>query len=215
MSHDTSLQRAVLAELNWEPSIPAGHIGVAAENGVVTLTGHVSSYAAKRAAETAAARVRDVKAVAEEIEVRIPAESRRDDSDIAAAAAQRLIWDVRVPDGVQAVVDHGLLTLIGEVDWHFQKESARESVQGLQGVVAISNQIRIKPKVNVANLSDEIVHALHRSWFFDPKTVTVTAQDGIVHLTGVVHTPHERQVAATTAWSAPGVTDVRNEILVG
>lgn len=213
MSQDSHLQQSVLAELTWEPSVAAGHIGVTADDGVVTLTGHVESFAEKQAAEAAARRVKGVKAVAEKIEVKLPFDRERDDDDIAAAAINRLAWDVAIPkDAIQVTVEKGWVTLTGEVDWHFQKDIAAQDVHRLLGVTGVSNRITIKPGVNTTHISDEIMHALHRSWFFDPKTITVTADQGRVRLTGTVHSPHDRQVAAATAWAAPGVTDVVNEI---
>jgi osmotically-inducible protein OsmY len=215
MSHDGHLQQAVLKELSWEPSLVAAHIGVAADHGVVTLTGHVESFAEKQAAEIAARRVRGVKAVVEEIAVRLPVGVGRGDAEIAAAAVERLAWDVAVPpDAVQVKVEQGWITLTGAVDWFYQRDAAEQDVRRLFGVVGLSNQIAIKPKVDVANISDDIMHALHRSWFFDPHTITVTADGGRVRLTGSVHSPHDRQVAAATAWAAPGVIDVVNEIAI-
>jgi osmotically-inducible protein OsmY len=215
MNNDTALQQAVQAELGWEPSVIAAHIGVTARAGVVTLTGHVENYANKHAAETAARRVKGVKAVAEEIEVRLPFETKRNDEEIAAAAIDRLAWDVSVPrDAVKVKVEKGWVTLTGQVDWHYQHEAAQQDVRRLWGVVGVSNLIAIRPRVNVSNLSDDITHALHRSWNFDPQTIHVTADAGKVRLTGTAHSPHDRQTAAMTAWSAPGVTSVENDILL-
>ena len=132
MSHDSQLQQAVLAELNWEPSVTAANIGVTAKSGVVALTGHVGSYVEKYAAETAARRVKGVKAVAEELEVRLPSDIERDDADIAEAALDRLAWDASVPnDTVKIKVESGLVTLTGEVDWHYQKTAAERDVGGM------------------------------------------------------------------------------------
>ena len=215
MSTDSQLQQAVTEELSWEPSVISAHIGVAAASGVVTLTGHVKSYAQKHAAETATRRVRGVKAVAEEIEVRLPFETKRTDEDIAAAAIDRMGWDVSIPkDAVKVQVENGWVTLSGQVDWHYQKDAAGQELRHLSGVTGLSDQITIKPRVDVTNISDDITHALHRSWYFDPKTITVSADGGRVHLRGSVHLPHDRQVAAATAWSAPGVTGVQNDIAV-
>jgi osmotically-inducible protein OsmY len=215
MSNDSQLQKAVLEELNWEPGVTPAHIGVTADDGVVTLTGHVGSLAEKHAAEGAARRVRGVKAVAEEIEVVLQPHAKRSDEEIAAAAVERLAWDVSVPAGsVVVTVEKGFLTLTGDVDWHFQKAAAEQDVQRLFGVVGVANEIRIKSKVQASTLSDDIMHALHRSWFFDPKTINVTTDNGTVHLTGTVHSLHDAQIAAATAWSAPGVTDVRNDIKI-
>jgi osmotically-inducible protein OsmY len=215
MSNYSQLQQAVLAELKWEPSITAAHIGVTAKAGVVALTGHVESYMEKRAAESAAGRVKGVKAVAEEIEVRLPFGTKRGDEEIAAAAIERLSWDVSVPrDAVKVKVEKGWVTLSGEVDWYYQKQAAEQDVRGLFGVVGVSDQTTIKPRINVSSLSDDITHALHRSVFFDPKEVTVSAKGGNVTLTGTVHSWHDRQVAASTAWGAPGATSVENDIAI-
>jgi osmotically-inducible protein OsmY len=213
MSEDGRLQKAVLTELGWEPSVTAAHIGVTANEGVVTLTGHVGSLAEKHAAEVAARRVRGVKAVAEEIEVRLPSDAERADDEIAAAAIECLKWDVSVPhDAVKVTVEKGWITLTGQVDWHYQRDAAAQDVRRLFGAVGVSNQITITSKVDVSNISDNIMHALHRSWFFDPKTITVSAQGGKVWLTGTANSPHDRQLAAATAWTAPGVTAVENNI---
>ena len=215
MFNDHQLQQEVLAELSWEPSIDAAHIGVTANAGIVTLTGHVESFAEKHVTELAARRVKGVKAVAEKIEVRLPFETKRGDDDIAAAAINRLEWDVSVPhDTVKVTVENGWLTLTGEVDWNYQKEIAEQDVRRLLGVIGVSNQITIKPKVDVSAIRDDIEHALHRSWFFDPRAVTVTAEGGHVRLSGTVHSPHDRQLAAAAAWAAPGATHVENDIVI-
>lgn len=213
MSQNDQLQQAVLAELRWEPSVTAAHIGVTADAGVVSLTGHVESVVEKLAAEAAARRVRGVKAVVEEIEVRVPFDAARTDEEIAAAVIERLAWDVSVPsDAIKVKVEGGWVTLSGEVKWHYQRLAAADDAHRLSGVRGLSNQITIQPAVDASELSDEITHALHRSWFFDPLTVKVSAAGGKVRLRGYVRNLHERQVAAATAWSAPGVTEVENEI---
>ena len=215
MSQDSQLQQAVLAELQWEPSVAAGHIGVSSRAGVVTLTGHVESFLQKLAAEVATRRVKGVKGVAEELEVKLPYDMRRDDTDIAAASVDRLAWDVSVPKNrITVQVEKGWVTLAGEVDWHYQKDAAAQDVHHLLGVVGVSNQISIKPLISTSNVSDDIMHALHRSWFFDPKTVNVTAEGGHIRLTGTVRSWHDRQVAAEIAWAAPGATAVENDLAV-
>jgi osmotically-inducible protein OsmY len=218
MSDDSELQQAVLAELNWEPSIVAAHIGVAANGGVVTLTGRVESFSQKLAAEAAARRVKGVNAVAEELKVRLPSDHRRDDAAIAAAAVERLAWDVAVPPHA-VKVKVGWITLSGQVGWHYQRQAAEHDTRQLLGVVGLSNQIAIVPPaeasaIDVSYVSDAIMHALHRSWFFDPRTVAVHAQGGHVRLTGTVPTARDRQIAAETAWEAPGTTSVANDIVV-
>jgi osmotically-inducible protein OsmY len=196
--------------------VTAGHIGVTAVGGVVTLSGHVESYAEKRAAEAAAHRVKGVKAVAEEIEVRLPVETERSDADIAAAAIERLAWNASVPkDSVSVRVEQGWVTLTGQVEWWYQKDAVEQDVRPLLGVRGVSNQTTIRPRVDTANLTDEITHALHRSWFFDPELVHVRADGGRVVLTGTVQSIHEREIAGRTAWSAPGATNVENDIAVG
>jgi osmotically-inducible protein OsmY len=185
MSQDSQLQQAVLEQFTWEPSVTGGHIGVTASAGVVTLSGHVDSYAQKHAAETAARRVKGVKGVAEEIEVRLPFDTGRSDEDIALAAIERLSWNVSVPkDSVQVKVENGWVTLTGQVDWWFQKEAAEHDIRPLHGVIGVSNQTTIKPRINTATLSEDITHALHRSWFFDPAAVHVRANGGKVVLSG-------------------------------
>jgi len=215
MSHDSDLQLAVLAELNWEPSIVAAHIGVTAQAGVVTLSGHVDSFMQKHAAEDAARRVKGVHAVAEELEVQLAFDHQRGDDDIAAAALDRLSWDVSIPrDAIALEVEKGWVTMTGKVDWHFQSEAAEKAIRPLAGVVGLSNHVILKPRVSTGNIVDNIMHALHRSWFFDPHTIKVSAQQGDVRLTGVVTSWHDRRVAAQTAWAAPGVTSVQNDISV-
>lgn len=215
MSQDSQLQQSVLAEFNWEPSVTAGHIGVTASAGVVTLSGHVDSYAEKHAAETAARRVKGVKAVAEEIEVKLLNDTKRSDQDIAAAAIDRLAWNVSIPrDAIKVKVEKGWVTLTGQVDWHFQHEAAQQDVRRLYGVTGVSNLITIKSRVNAANISDDITHALNRSWYFDPQTIRVSAEAGKVRLSGTARSPHDKRTAAMTAWAAPGVTSVENDITV-
>lgn len=212
---DDQLQQAVLDQLRWEPSVRASHIGVSVNGGIVTLAGHVETFAEKQAAETAAAGVRGVKGVVEEIEVRLPFDAVRTDEEIAAAVIERIAWDVAVPaDAVKVKVEQGWVTLSGEVQWHYQRSAAAEDVRRLAGVRGVANQITIQSRVDVGVLTDDIVHALHRSWFFDPLTIRVSAEGGVVRLGGTVRTLHERQIAAATAWSAPGVTDVKNEIRI-
>ncbi len=215
MFDDSKLKDAVIAELKWEPSVNSAHIGVTAKNGVVTLMGHVESYIEKSAAETAASRVKGVKAVAEEIEVRLSFDIKKADDDIAAAALSRLFWNSSVPkDAIKIKVEKGWVTLTGTVEWNYQKSNAYQDIRWLRGVVGVSNNIAIKTKVDTSSISSDIDHALHRSWFFDPQTIFVTAEGGNVKLTGDVETYNDRQVAGMTAWAAPGATSVENDIRV-
>jgi osmotically-inducible protein OsmY len=216
MSNDNELKTAVLAELKWEPSIYAAHIGVTARDGVITLMGHVVSFAEKHAAETAVGRVKGVKAVAEELEVRLLFESKHGDEEIAVAAINRLAWNSSVPkDAIKVKVQQGWITLSGVVEWSYQKFAAVQDLRWLMGVVGVSNEVTIKPRVNASEISDDITDALNRSWLFtDPQTVYVSAVGGKVKLTGHVDTWADRQTTANTAWAAPGAISVENGIRV-
>jgi osmotically-inducible protein OsmY len=170
MSDDKQLKQAVLDELKWEPSVNAAHIGVTAKDGVVALMGHVESYWEKSTAEKAARRVKDVKAVAEEMEVRLPFGVKHGDEEIASSAVDRLKWDGSVPkDAVKVSVEKGWITLTGQVDWHYQQDAATDDVRGLWGVVGVSNEIIVKPKPDTSKIRETILVALDRSWF-DPAT---------------------------------------------
>jgi osmotically-inducible protein OsmY len=172
-------------ELGWEPSIHTAHIGVAANAGVMTLIGHVQSLPQKVAADRATARVKGVKAVAEEIEVKLAYEVTRGDESVAAAAVERIAWDSSVPpDAIEIRVEKGWVTLNGEVEWYFQKEAAGRAGQTLIGVVGVSNLIEIKPTANADDVRQSITPALHRTWLYDPNTITVSAQGGKIKLTG-------------------------------
>ena len=215
MNSDYKLKADVLAELAWEPSVSADHIGVTAKDGVVTLTGHVATYWQKQAAETAAGRVQGVKGLAEEIEIRLPLHFSRADDEIAAAALSSMSWDTSIPkDAVKVKVEKGYVTLNGEVDWRFQQEAARNAVRSLGGVTGVLNQITIKVHPNTTTIRDDIIHALHRSWFFDDNNIQVSADGGKVRLTGSVDSWMDRQTATATAWAAPGTTSVENNIQV-
>jgi osmotically-inducible protein OsmY len=215
MSDDKRLKQAVLDELLWEPSVNAAHVGVAAKDGVVTLMGHVESFVEKSAAEKAARRVKDVKAVAEEIEVRLPFNVKRGDEEIASAVVNRLNWDSTLPSGaVKAKVEKGWVTLTGEVEWRFQQEAAESDVRGLWGVIGVSNAMTIGSKPDASNIRDKIMVALDRSWF-DPAAINVFANDGKVKLTGKVKSWREHDEATSAAWAAPGTISVENEISVG
>lgn len=214
MSQDRQLQEAVLAELQWEPSITAAHIGVTADNGVVTLTGHVPNFPEKHAAEKAAARVKGVKAIAQELEVHLPNGFKRNDDEIARAAVDRLAWDVNVPrNAIKVTVEKGWVTLTGEVEWHYQKDSAERILRSLHGVIGVSNQTTLKSRVSTRNIGHDISAALHRKWF-DPKTISVSADGDKVKLTGTVHTPSDRWTAGSTAWGSPGTREVENDLIV-
>jgi osmotically-inducible protein OsmY len=215
MLNNSQLQSNVLAELGWEPSVDAGNIGVSVHDGVVTLNGHVDSFWQKFAAENAAARVKGVKAVAEELQVKLPFDVKHGDEEIAKAAIQRLLWDSSLPrDAIKVRVENGQVTLNGTVNWHYQKESAEHAIRYLNGVVSVFNHINIEPTVNASNVAEDITKALHRSWYYDANTIKVKANGGAITLTGEVTTWNARDLAGTTAWSAPGASSVQNDIRV-
>ncbi len=215
MKTDNQLQQDVMAELKWEPAVIAAHIGVTAKSGIVTLSGHVDNFFSKREAERAARRVHGVTAVAEEIEVQLPFDRRRTDDEIAAAVVDRLSWNVAIPsEAIMVTVEKGHVALAGELDWHYQKDIAESQVRDLSGVLSVTNRITLKKRVNTASIGSDIKSALKRSWYTLPDAISVHAEGGAVTLSGMVHSPHAREVAAETAWAAPGVTTVANKLTI-
>src|SRR6516162_3507455 len=174
MKTDTQLQHDVLAELEWEPSIEASQIGVTAKDGVVTLTGSAASYADKMTAERVAKRVYGVKAVADDVQVRIPGSSQRGDADIAAAALNALKWDTTVPeDRIKVTVSNGFIALEGQVDWGYQKDTAERVVRNLTGVTGLTSQITVKSRVKPGDVKNKIEAAFKRSAELDARRVGV------------------------------------------
>jgi osmotically-inducible protein OsmY len=212
---DRELQRDVLEALKWEPSVDAAHIGVSAEDGVVTLTGYVSSYGERYAAEQAAKRVHGVKAVVNDIEVKLPGSSQRTDEEIAQAAVDALRSNVAVPaDRIKVTVSKGWITLEGEVEWQYQRLAAESAVRNLPGVVGVSNQVVVRPRVSPAEVQSKIEDALERSAETDARRITVEVDGGKVVLRGKVRSLAEKEEAELEAWGAPGVYRVENLITV-
>ena len=212
---DEQIQREVLAELAFDPRVRASEIGVIVKEGVVTLTGWVDSYAKRWAAEEAAHRVRGVRAVANDIEVRLPGAAERTDADIAAAAVRALEWDALVPLGqLDITVSKGWVTLRGEVEWHHQKEDAERVVRRLQGVRGVSNLIVVRTRAQPEELKRKIEEALVRSAETDAQRITVEVQGAKVVLKGTMRAWAEQRAAERIAWSAPGVREVDNRITV-
>jgi osmotically-inducible protein OsmY len=211
---DLSLQQSVQDELEFEPSINGTHIGVAVEKGVVTLSGHVGSYAEKVAAEEAARRVKGVKAIAEEIEVRYPFEKKVADDEIANRAVNILRWTLPAPqDAIQIKVEDGWVTLTGEVDWQFQKTFAEADVRKLSGVVGVWNHIKIRPRVQPTDVKRKIEAALKRSAAVEAENIHVFVKDGgTIELSGKVRHRLERDMAENAAWSVAGVSAVEDRL---
>lgn len=211
MTNDAQLQRNVLDELNWDPSIKPGHIGVIVEDGIVTLTGHLPVYSEKHSAEVIVKRIHGVKGVANEIEVRPSDTHVCDDTELASAAVHALEWDAQVPHrGIQVTVEDGHLVLDGTVAHGYQRAAAESAVRHLNGIRGITNEITVDPDGISNDTKSEIESALRRSALLNPRQISVEMDDGTVVLTGDVATLAEIDEAVRTAHSARGVNRVVN-----
>jgi len=215
MKTDADLKRDVMAELAWDPAVKSTAIGVAVKDGVVTLTGHLETFAEKHAAARAAKRVADVQAIAVEIDVKLAQDHQRNDTEIALSAEHALKWNTMVPvSQVRFSVDHGWVTLQGEVDWDYQRRAVEAAIRPLMGVVGISNELTVKSRVKSADVSRRIEDALKRQAIREAQHIRVSVHDSTVKLTGSVHSWQERDAVQFVAWSAPGVRTVINELRV-
>jgi len=209
---DVRLRDAVMRQLDWDPEVDDSAIGVTAKEGVVTLTGFIDSYAGKLAAERIVKRVRGVRAVANDITVRLRVD--RTDTDIAADAARALKLRPGISESVQATVHNGHVTLTGKVEWLLQKEHAEEAVRHVRGTRGVLNHIEVAPKTTQRDIRRRILQALHRNADLEARHVDVTVSKDVVTLTGTVRSWLQREAAEQAAGSAPGIRQVTNEIIV-
>ncbi|MHB1550687.1 MAG: BON domain-containing protein [Vulcanimicrobiaceae bacterium] len=209
------LRDDVLAELDLDPQVDSSRIGVAVQDGIVTLTGKIPTLSAKWAAEEAVGRVKGVRGIAQEMEIDLPATHVRDDSDIARAAAEALAWDSTLSSPIQVRVQDGRVTLRGEVEWHYQRTEAEQVVRRLVGVREIIDLLTLRPSVSAGDIRAHIQRAFHRFAQFDANRIKIHTDGGTVTLTGSVPTWFERNRAWQAAWTVPGVAKVENRITVG
>jgi len=212
---DRELMQRVENALEWEPSIDQSDVGVSVDDGVVTLRGNVRSHAEKATAERVTLRMYGVKAVANDLSVRLGVGDERTDTDLAQAAVAALTWNTVIPtDRVTPTVSQGWITLKGALEWQYQKDAAARSVRDLAGVRGITNEIVVKPRVSTADVRAKIEQAFTRSAGIDARRISVTTQDGKVILTGNVRSWAERREAERAAWAAPGVTQVDDRLAI-
>lgn len=215
MSEELKLQQRVIDELEFDPAVNAAHIGVSVRGSVVTLTGHVETFAEKFAAERAARRVKGTSAVAQEIEVHLADDRKTADDEIAQRAVKILEWDVAIPRGaIQVKVEHGIVSLSGTVDWAFQRAEAEYDVRKLGGVKGVVNAIGVRPQVRTADVKAKLTAAFERNADVEAARITVDVNDGKVVLGGKVNSWIEREAAERAAWSVAGVTSVDDRIAI-
>lgn len=215
MRTDDEIRDDILAEIDWDPQIESNDIGVTVEDGAVTLYGTVQSYAARLAAERAAKRVKGVRAVAEEIKVKYPSDRSVSDQDIAEAISSILQWNATLRGyDIKAEVRSGYVTLTGKVDWHFQRETARQLIAEVRGVTGVSNQIALLQRTSAVDVKKKITQALHRNADFEASHITVNVDGSKVTLSGNVKAWYERKLVEDAVWAAPGVTSIQDNLHV-
>lgn len=211
---DKKIQENVIRELEWDPEVDSAQVGVAVENGIVTLSGEVSSYWAKLAAEKAAKRVRGVKGIAQDIIIKY-FNMERTDTDIADAAVNAIKWNTTIPDDrITVRVENGWVALEGEVEWEYQKNSSEQAVEKIKGVKGVSNLITIKPRVQAPIVKSTIKNALERAADIEADRIQVETEGSKVILRGKVRTWSERNEVQRAAWSSPGVANVENHLII-
>jgi osmotically-inducible protein OsmY len=216
MKTDSEIQASVIHELKWDPSVSHEKIGVAVSEGIVTLSGTVTSYIEKLAAEKAARRMSGVKAIVEKIEVKVPGTFKRDDQEIAHTVLTHFKWNVQVPDDlIQVKVENGWVALSGEVDWDYQRKAAEKCIRGLSGITGIANNIRIKEKqVQPEVIKERIEEALKRKAYREARHLDIQVDGGKVTLDGNVHSFAEMENIWGTTWGTPGVTSIKNNLTI-
>lgn len=215
MKTDSELKKDVLTELLWDPLVPEARVGVAVSDGVVTLTGHLDTYAEKVAAKRAAERVAGVQAIAVELDVIPAGVHQRSDTEIAAAVEHALSWNTSVPQGrVRVTVEKGWVTLSGELDWNFQRRAVERMIRPLKGVAGIIDNIQLKALPMPENLSNRIQDALTRQAVREARRIEISVDGSVVTLRGNVHSWAERTAAEGATWSAPGVSRVNNQLTI-
>ncbi|WNH07779.1 BON domain-containing protein [Thalassobellus suaedae] len=215
MKTDARIREDVLDQLAWESNVDDRQIGVAVENGVVTLSGVVDSYSTKMAAEKATKKVSGVKAVVEDIEVKYGDSFKKSDKEIAKAAVNALKWNMSVPDDkIMVKVDDGWIYLTGEVKWDFQRNAAKKAVEDLLGVRYVSNNITLKQNIEATDIKNKIKKAFERAADVDAKHISVEVDGHTVTLRGTVRSLAEKEEARKTAYASPGVYNVNNKIKV-
>jgi len=215
MRTDLKIQKNIVAQLKWEPSLRDDDIAVGVRDGVVTLAGFVDTYADKWTAEGVASKVKGVKAIANDLEVKLVSGSARSDPEIAHTAVEALRWNVAVPqDRIQVKVEKGWLTLEGEVDWQYQKEAAERAVRYLTGIKGVLNRITVRERPTPANVKQRIREALEREAQFDAERISVDIEGNKAILRGTVRSYAEMKEAERAARNAPGITDVENNLVI-
>jgi osmotically-inducible protein OsmY len=209
---DSQLKQDIETELRWDPKVNAAQIGVSVDKGAVTLLGAVDTYPQKWAAEDATKRFFGVRAVAQDLSVKILSDHKRTDSEIAAAIQQALKWDVLTPSTVTAKVQNSAVSLEGQVKWNFERDAAEQAVRHLTGVVAVYNSITLKPETSASQVKEKIQSALQRQATKDTNSIHVDTSGGKVTLTGHASSWQSIEDAANAAWAAPGVTEVVDQM---
>lgn len=215
MKSNEELQKDVMDAIKWEPLLNAAEIGVTVKDGVVTLSGIVNNYSKKAEAEHAAKNVSGVNAVVEKIEIKFDSNEKKNDNNLADEIVHSLKskWDI--PDNkIKVKVENGWITLDGELHWNYQKQTAVRSINSISGITGITNNIVIKSEIHDGIEKKDIELALLRNWAIDDSDIKVSVEDNVVNLSGKVDSWYQKDEAGRIAWNAPGVSKVRNEIIV-